>query len=307
MGVMRFRLESNRIASRRLQSIVRGTMKRILLALACVLFSCSSDDALPNVPGDTGDDSNDPVVPPPEEIDPGKVVPSAADTLRTTSDVNLREKPSIDAVILRVIPSGTTVKVLDKTPQNGFFNVEALAVRGWISSKYLESTTVTPPVPVGTPSVDNAIARAKSAVGFSYYWGGGAWLPEGPTASTKGSCSGNCPSCTHTGKYGADCSGLIAKAWQYGDVSLEANSHPFGTTHFVTPKAGYWANSNRAAMQKADALVYNTGGAGHIVLYERGDAWGSPVVYECKGCAAGCVYNARTFGTQYKAIRRTGF
>ena len=48
-------------------------------------------------------------------------------------------------------------------------------------------------------------------------------------------------------------------------------------------------------------------GSGHIVLYSSGDGWGSMAVYECKGCAAGCVYDVRTLGTAYNAIRREGY
>ena len=46
----------------------------------------------------------------------------------------------------------------------------------------------------------------------------GRWRADG---TDHGSCSGSCPSCSHSGKYGADCSGLIAKAWQFGPVALD--------------------------------------------------------------------------------------
>lgn len=305
-------------------SVLMQSPTRASLAVFLFLVACGGEQGgeqgapspAADVAGDVGEEDNVPSTPADEDSSArlGKTTEIAA-TLRTTADLNLREGPSTDTAVLRVLAKGTLVTVLDEKEQNGFLNVEALGVRGWVSVKYLEEMPAatspgTPGAPVdinGAPSPDNAIARAKPAVGFSYYWGGGAWLPEGPTASTKGSCSGNCPSCTHSGKYGADCSGLIAKAWQMGDKDLADNSHPFGTVHFMSPKAGYWSDAQRGAMKKGDALVHNSSGRGHIVLFEKGDPWGSPVVYECKGCAYGCVYNARAFGSEYKAIRRAGF
>jgi hypothetical protein len=144
-------------------------------------------------------------------------------------------------------------------------------------------------------------------VGFSYWWGGGAWLPTGVTPATAGSCSGNCGACSHSGSYGADCSGMVAKAWQYGNKDLAVNSHPYNTSVFVLPKAGYWSDVSRASLAPGDALVYNTDGAGHIVLWEKGDGWGTSTVYECMSCSLGCVHNARTFTSAYNGIRREGF
>lgn len=291
---------------------------------ALLLVACGSEaveqKGSPNAEsaGDVGDDENAPTTGVPDDVTGqlGVTVENGT-TMRTTADLNLRQGPSTDTAILRVLPKGTIVNVLDPKEQNGFLNVEALGLRGWASVKYLEpdgtTTTTTPNTPntpvdlSGPPSPDNAIARAKPAIGFSYYWGGGAWLAEGPTAATKGSCTGNCPSCQHHGAYGADCSGLIAKAWQYGDKDLAKNAHPYSTATFISPKAGYWSDITRANAKKGDALVHNSNGSGHIVLYEKGDPWGSPVVYECKGCSYGCVYNARSFGSTYKAIRRAGF
>ena len=59
-------------------------------------------------------------------------------------------------------------------------------------------------------SRDAILALAKQVPGYSYYWGHGSYRSDG---TLVGSCSGSCPSCTHTGTYGADCSGMVAKAW----------------------------------------------------------------------------------------------
>ena len=52
--------------------------------------------------------------------------------------------------------------------------------------------------------------------------------------------------------------------------------------------------------------MYRSGGAGHIVLYDSGDSWGSFWTYEARGCSYGVVHNLRTVSTSYKGIRRDG-
>jgi hypothetical protein len=68
-----------------------------------------------------------------------------------------------------------------------------------------------------------------------------------------------------------------------------------------------WSTVSRGALKKADALVYNDGSAGHIVIYESGDGWSSSWTYEARGCAFGIVHNLRSFGSQYKGIARAGY
>ena len=152
-----------------------------------------------------------------------------------------------------------------------------------------------------------ALERAKSGVGFSYYWGHGSWVPYG-ASSQYGSCSGSCPSCSHSGQYGADCSGYVGKIWQVpsSNTSLTSDSHPYSTVSF-NGASSQWTTVSRASVVAADALVYNENGAGHIFLYESGDGWGSMWAYEAKGCSYGIVHNLRTASSAYKAIRRTGY
>lgn len=266
--------------------------------------------------GDDGDDGvlSDEALVAVDESVPGSAVPFAGTkTATTTGNLNLRKGPGASYAILAVMPAGSVVTVLDPTPKNAYLQVVFNGTTGWAHSAYLESGGTTSggtsgPVDIDGPaSPDNTIARAKAAVGFSYWWGGGAWLASGATASNRGSCSGSCPSCSHSGKYGADCSGLVAKAWQFGIKALEVNSLPYGTIHFNKDVAGKWSTVSRGSLQKGDALVYNTNGAGHIVIYEKGDGWGAPTVYECRGCSYGCVYNTRSFTSNYHGIRRAGF
>ena len=163
----------------------------------------------------------------------------------------------------------------------------------------------------GSPSVDphqEAIDRAKSGVGFSYWWGHGAFLPQGPDADNAGSCSGSCPDCTHDGEYGGDCSGFVAKVWVVPATNddLSVDDHPYSTFDFVEDSSE-WTTIDQATLQAADAMVYNNGSAGHIFIYDHGDPWGSMYAYECKGCSYGCTAGLRTASSAYHAIRRTGF
>ncbi len=281
----------------------------------------SGDDGEEEGVGDVGDEgvSDGPLVAIDDGVQIGTISQSltANSKMKATANLNLRKGAGTSYAVVAVIPSGTVVTLLSATAKSGFLNVEFNGTPGWSSASYLTTVASSGGSTGGTsggtvnldgaPSPDNAIARAKAAVGFSYYWGGGAYLAAGPTASTKGSCSGSCPSCTHSGKYGADCSGLVAKAWQYGTKALEVNSHPYSTASFVNDVPGKWSTVSRGSLRKGDALVYRSGGGGHIAIYEKGDGWGSPTVIECRGCSYGCVYNARSFTPNYKGIRRSGF
>ncbi len=149
---------------------------------------------------------------------------------------------------------------------------------------------------------DQIITRGKGVVGFSYWWGHGRWTTS--TSAYRGSCSGSCPSCSHSGSYGADCSGFVAKAWQVPSaISITTDAHPYSTFHFYN-NATHWTHISRSSTKKADALVYRSNGAGHILLFESGDPWGWMTAIECKGCSSGCTRAGRTASSSYKAIRR---
>ncbi len=152
-------------------------------------------------------------------------------------------------------------------------------------------------------SREDIVEFAEYGVGYSYYWGHGAWRTDG---ASHGSCSGSCPNCTHSGSYGADCSGFVAKVWQVpGPVALEQNSHPYSTSNFRW-ETTHWSKISREDAQMADAMVHrnssNTGG--HIVLYDHGDPWGQMWTWEARGCSYGIVHNLRTLDSTYIAIRR---
>jgi hypothetical protein len=100
----------------------------------------------------------------------------------------------------------------------------------------------------------------------------------------------------------------VAKVWQVpsSNTDLGVDSHPYSTADFHADTS-QWRTVPQDQMQVADAMVYRSGGAGHIFVYERGDPWGSMYVYECKGCSYGCVAGMRTASSAYHSIRRAGY
>ena len=217
-------------------------------------------------------------------------------TVQTTADLNLRTGPSTSDSIIVTMPSGSIAITWDNPscPTSGWYRVYYGGLTGWASGTYLNQ------VSSSSEARDEAIARAEGAMGFSYWWGHGAFKP----GAAGGSCSGSCPSCTHSGSYGGDCSGLAAKVWVVPSTNnaFATDSHPYSTVNFDADTS-LWSTVSRGSLLKADALVYNVSGAGHIFMYESGDGWGSMWAYECKGCVDGCVHDLRTASTSYHGIR----
>jgi hypothetical protein len=248
--------------------------------------------------------------------------------LITTADLNLRTGASTNYGVMHVMPEGAVVVAQQSAPKNGFYKVKHSGTVGWAFGGYLKKAPADPPAPPpdggsdgtdggeqtptdpppATSPRDLAMQRAAAGVGFSYWWGHGRFKPTGPTASTAGSCSGSCPDCSHSGSWGGDCSGYVAKVWQVPstNVDLTVDSHPYSTADFAQ-STSQWTQISRSNIQKADAMNYRSGGAGHIFVYEKGDPWGSLYAYECKGCSAGCIKGYRTASSSYKAIRKKGW
>jgi cell wall-associated NlpC family hydrolase len=240
---------------------------------------------------------------------------AAGTTLVATANVNLRTQSSTSSTILKVVPDGAKVEVVESAPSNGFYKVKHDGTVGWSFGEYYQVGDA-PADGDGSPDDSSqptskreaAMQRAKSGKGFSYWWGHGRWRAEGPTSSTKGSCSGSCPSCSHKGSYGADCSGYVAKVWQVpsSNDELSVDDHPYSTASF-NGDTSLWSTVSRGSLKMADAMVYRSGGAGHIFIYEKGDGWGSMYAYECKGCSYGCIAGYRTASSSYHGIRRAGY
>ena len=210
--------------------------------------------------------------------------------LRTTAGLNLRTGAGTGYAVRLVIPMGATVTTVNvSAPSSGWYNVKYNGVTGWSYGSYLSLVSSGGSSSGGgNVSADRAgaIARAKSGVGFSYFWGHGSWIPDG-ASSNYGSCAGSCPSCSHSGRYGADCSGYVAKIWQVpgSNTALTTDAHPYSTVSFLGASS-QWSTVARGAALPGDALVYNADGAGHMFLFESGDGWGSMWAYEAKGCSA---------------------
>lgn len=184
----------------------------------------------------------------------------------------------------------------------------ALAALALAAALFLPSSALADPEEM---TRDDIICLARSGVGFSYWWGHGCWCNdncEPDFSCSAGSCSGSCPSCTHTGSYGADCSGFAAKVWQVPNpIDLSSNAHPYSTLDFRCSSI-HWNEVDKGEIERADALVYRNGGcpgsSGHIMIYESGDPWGDSWTYEARGCSIGIVHNNRSVSSSYIAIRR---
>lgn len=283
----------------------------LLVALSIGSISCTGTIGDPN--GDTGDDEL--LVGADEDLASTSSALSGSlavgSTLQTTGNLNLRSGPSTGYSVRLVIPTGGKVTTLAAAPSGGFYNVKYNGTTGWSSGSYLKlvSTggTVDPPPSAGIADKTRggAIVRAKSAVGGSYWWGHGKWYPFNQGYNNgNASCTGSCPNCSHSGQSGADCSGYVGKLWQVpsSNTDLTSDSHPYSTATFVSDSS-MWHTVARGGVLSADAFVYNSGGAGHIFLYESGDGWGWMNAYEAKGCSYGIVHNSRTASSSYHAIR----
>ncbi len=238
--------------------------------------------------------------------------------LKTTASLNLRTGAGTGYRVRLVVPKGATVTSINRTtPSGGWYNVKYNGITGWSYGSYLNLVSsggggggggTSGGGNISSNDRNGAILRAKSGVGFSYYWGHGSWIPNGATSSTRGSCTGSCPNCRHGGRYGADCSGYIGKIWEVpsSNSTLTSDSHPYSTFSFDGGNS-QWRSVSRSSIARADAMVYNSNGAGHIFLFESGDGWGSMWAYEAKGCSYGIIHDLRTASSAYKAIRRTGY
>jgi hypothetical protein len=289
-------------------------MRRTLIIAAFFCFEVTACGPTPiEAPsGDVGDDT--------PGADENKVVQQSVPSFTAgqlvnvcNADLNQRSGPGTSYTVLRVIPEGTTVTIVSQS--GNWYQVNWSSRVGWSYGAYLCAQQGGgggggPPPPQGGGgsfnvsglSRDNVISIAQASVGYTYWWGHG-----GLGATKSGSCYGSCPSCSHNGGQGADCSGFVSKAWMLPEAMpiIGNDTHPFATTNFYN-QSTHWTTISRGSAIRGDALTYNSGGAGHIFLYDSGDAYGSMWAYEARGCSYGVVHDLRTAGTAYKAIRRDG-
>ena len=282
----------------------------VLGGMAGLWFGCSGDISGGLTDGDESDQMTVTALPPgadeADAVDSNDTPELAYATVgqrarvTATSGLHLRTGPSTNYAIILTMPYNSVVDVTGSS--SGWYKVVYSGRSGWASGAYL-STIMTPGGGGGT-AVDHAISRAQSGVGFSYHWGGGCWNPG---SSAHGSCYGNCPSCTHYGTWGADCSGYVAKVWQVpGPSALTSCVHPYSTYNFRYTRA-HWSPVSRSSSRRGDAFVHHESGSGHIFLKESGDGWGWMRAYEAKGCSYGILHDTRMAASNYIAIRRSGY
>ena len=95
---------------------------------------------------------------------------TAGSSLQTTTDLNLRSGPATTYSILLTMPGGSVItEAGGGCPTSGWYKVTYSGVTGWASGTYLTQVS-------GSSSArDGAVTRATGAMGFSYWWGHGAW------------------------------------------------------------------------------------------------------------------------------------
>lgn len=154
--------------------------------------------------------------------------------------------------------------------------------------------------------VEAILCRGTSAEGFSYWWGGECWCANGCTPDLAnceaGDCEGVCENCTHTGPYGADCSGFVSKAWQVPDPYPVEQC---GTERYVaesfTYDHDYWDPVSIDELQPGDAVATSS----HVILIiGPKDQYGEHEVVEAMGCSYGIVRHMREIGSSFHGARR---
>lgn len=294
-------------------AVKSGLMQWTVAAVAAGLMACAADPTV----------QNDSVTGTAETVSVSDITSSypVGTVLATTAGLNLRTGPSTSRGIILVMPNDSRVTLTESAPSGGFYHVRYGSTVGWAHGGYLRVVS-TPGGSSGGGSsgggssggggsaLEQGLERARAGVGFSYWWGGAHWSMSGPASAGAGSCSGSCPSCTHHGSNGADCSGYVAKIWGVpaGNADVERAWHPYSTVDFDGGTGGgQWSHISRGSARRGDAFVYNSGGHGHIFLFDSGDPWGSMWAYEAKGCSYGIVHDLRTASSAYGVIRRNGW
>src|SRR5262245_26939873 len=216
---------------------------RTLLCMALVIAGCGGEV----LDGDESDSQE-------EGMDPGEqsqalAVVGQKARVTASSGLNLRTGAGTGYSVILTMPQGAEVSVIGAS--SGWYKVTYGSHTGWCSGLYL--------TPVagggggggssgGSSEIDKAIQRAQSGVGFSYHWGAGCWSPGG----AHGACYGSCPNCTHSGTWGADCSGYVAKIWQVpGASALTTCQHPYSTYNFYN-QSTHWGNVSRGSVKRGD-------------------------------------------------------
>ncbi len=104
-----------------------------LLLVAALMLGCAAE--VPEITG-VDEDAED------ERAAEALTGPVAVgSSLTTIADLNLRSGASTSAGVLRVMPEGSTVTVVEGAPSNGFYRVKYSGTLGWSSGKYLRTAS----------------------------------------------------------------------------------------------------------------------------------------------------------------------
>lgn len=224
------------------------------------------------------------------------------------------------STVNRRLAEEAAVKVVVAEPDRGRYRVDHAGALGWIAA---EDLTFRHAYDNGLSLTRiNALARARGAMGFSYWWSNARWDPKGATTwpvHNTGSCVGLCGTergCQHAAspgseEYGSDCSGLVSTIWGFPDDDPDSNptNNGFQTKAF-TKDTKNWTTVPLADALPGDALVRYDDVQHHIVLAStRKTKSGVFQTYECRGCRNGCqTFQLKTNeGGPWHAIRRRGW
>lgn len=106
--------------------LLRNALLGLALSLPLLAVGCAVDSSA------TGEDeaSTDSAISGTQEI---------GSQFQTTARLNFREGPSTDDDIIRTLPLGAVVTILDGEPVNGFYNVQNGSDTGYVYGAYLKS------------------------------------------------------------------------------------------------------------------------------------------------------------------------
>ncbi len=157
---------------------------------------------------------------------------SSVNTMKTSSALNLRAKATTKSKSLRVLPKGTTVKIVSKS--KGWNKIKVGTRTGWVSAKYLVSIKAKKKTTVKKASTSavrtKIIVNAKKNLGAKYKFGG------------------------TSPKTGWDCSGYVQYVFKKSGVNV--------------PRTKAWAGKTRISKSQAkpgDLVVQRNGS--HVGIY----------------------------------------
>lgn len=149
---------------------------------------------------------------------------------------------------------------------------------------------------------ETIVCRGLSGVGFVYDFGGECWCADGCKPDLTTCPPGACKDNHKTGKYGADCSGFVSKAWQVPDpYPVEKCNVPrFGAAVFAE-NGEHWKTVSKDSLLPGDAASK----VSHVVLIAgEKDSKGSYDIVHASSCNVGIVHKRFSLKDEYVGARR---